>query len=642
MARAGDTVTLTYRADIRDLTKKLSSIEGLTAAEARKTVKALSKELKKAAAATAPATDGAKKYGTALVGVGKSSAGASVGVQALAQQLPDVLSQMQTGTPIFTIFSQQGLQVAQQMGLAQKAMAGVGAAAGPLAIAIAAVTTVAVVVANSIDEARDSTRLWREEMDRADASAQSLTTSSQALKSGTADVAGFIGELQLKTALLNGEIQQADVVAGELGGKLADELNPKLRSAGRAVGENENRIQKLNAALRSGKLGTEAYATAQAQLTEAKSIQPGLEENLAGLKEEYAQGRLAINAYTTALQNKADADSDTKDATADVTLGARLAAEAQRDLTTAIEAQRTAEIDVMADREALIAGYDEQIAAMDAIIAKYGESSVQAQASASAILAIEEAKANSLIEFDKKVADAAIKEGERVDREEKAREDERDREKAQKDALELRQFEADQQAKFAIAAIATDALVDLSGILLDAKIANIDTETKAGREQAMKFAKAQKAIAVSGAIANTALGLVKSVATLGPPVPPNWEGMAGFASAAAIGTTAIAGAAATPLPEFPTGGVVPETSMDHRAVGIQGGEAVLNRAAVDRLGAEGVNEINRGGGGTQVVAVNMYEHRVFDAFIADNLRRNGPLRRAIRDAGKSNGPRVRT
>ena len=642
MARAGDTVTLTYRADIRDLTKKLSSIEGITAAEARKSVQALSKELKKAGSATKPATAAAKQYGAAVTAAGKSSAGASVGVQALAQQFPDVLSQMQSGTPIFTIFSQQGLQVAQQMGLAQKAMAGVAGAAGPLAVAIAAVTTVALVVANSVHEARDATKLFREEMDRADASAQSLSSSVLALSSGTDDVAGFIGALQLKTALLNGDIQQSDILAGDLGGKLADELNPELRAAGMAVGENANRIQKLNGALRSGTLDVDGYADAQAQLTEAKATQPELEANLAALKEEYATGREAINAYTIAVQNKANADAGAKDDTKDATLAARQYAEAQRALTTAIHAQRAAEIEVMADRDQLIAGYDEQIADMDAIIAKYGESSVQAQASASAILAIEEAKANSLMEFDAKVTDAAIKQDDRRELERKAREDKQKREREDADAKELRQFESDQQSQFAMAQSSHDALMSLSNTLLDAKIANIDTETKAGREQAMKFAKAQKALAVTGAIANTALGLVKSVATLGPPVPPNFQGMAGFASAAAIGTTAIAGAAATPLPEFPTGGVVPETSMDHRAVGVQGGEAILNRAAVERLGSEGVDDINRGGGGTQVVAVNMYEHRVFDAFIADNLRRNGPLRRAIRDAGRSSGPRVRT
>lgn len=620
MARAGDTVTLTYRADIRDLTKKLGSIEGITAAEARKTVNALSKELKKATPAIAAAA--------------KSTGGATKATQALAAQLPDVFSQLQTGTPLFTIFSQQGLQVAQQLGLAQKATGSLAGSMGallpvlgPVAAAVA-VFGAGLLYANvQLDRAIEKqqaaakeTALTIDVYQRLDAA---LGVQTSVTEKQTASLATLRNEQEAHRAALMEELQAQESWIDNSSGVLAGLKG--MQAGWDWVTDAEGTQRALNTQL----------AQTDDRIKDIEDASRAAREEAEGLAAELA---LVLSGEAERANRKDVLKDDPKRRAA----AKKREAEAQRALNAALAAEHSALVSILPDREQLIAGYDDQIAAQQEVITKYGESSVQAQASASAILAIEEAKAHSLIEFDKKVADAAIKEGERVDREEKAREDERDREKAQKDALELRQFEADQQAKFAIAAIATDALVDLSGILLDAKIANIDTETKAGREQAMKFAKAQKAIAVSGAIANTALGLVKSVATLGPPVPPNWEGMAGFASAAAIGTTAIAGAAATPLPEFPTGGVVPETSMDHRAVGVQGGEAVLNRAAVDRLGAEGVNEINRGGGGTQVVAVNMYEHRVFDAFIADNMRRNGPLRRAIRDAGKSNGPRVRT
>ena len=618
MARAGDTVTLTYRADIRDLTKKLGSIEGITAAEARKTVKALSKELKKATPAIAAAA--------------KSTGGATKATQALAAQLPDVFSQLQTGTPLFTIFSQQGLQVAQQLGLAQKAAGGMAGSLGamlpvlgPVAAAVA-VFGAGLLYANvQLDRAIEkqqaaaqTTAMTVDVYERLNAVLGEQTSDTDKQTKAFADL---INEQQAHRTSLMAELQDQESWIDNSSGIL---VGLKGMQAGYDwVTDAEGTTNRLNGELEQNGVLIRAIESAA---RDAKEESEGLAAELALIASGGAEkaGRVEVKKSTLRAAAK------------------KREAEAQRALNEALAAEKGALLAVMPDRAQLLASYDDQVAAQEAIIAKYGESSVQAQASASAILAIEEAKANSLIEFDKKVADAAIKQDERVAREAKALEDKREREQKQADAKELSEFEADQQAKFAIAAIATDALVDLSGILLDAKIANIDTETKAGREQAMKFAKAQKAIAVSGAIANTALGLVKSVATLGPPVPPNWEGMAGFASAAAIGTTAIAGAAATPLPEFPTGGVVPETSMDHRAVGIQGGEAVLNRAAVDRLGAEGVNEINRGGGGTQVVAVNMYEHRVFDAFIADNLRRNGPLRRAIRDAGKSNGPRVRT
>ena len=56
------------------------------------------------------------------------------------------------------------------------------------------------------------------------------------------------------------------------------------------------------------------------------------------------------------------------------------------------------------------------------------------------------------------------------------------------------------------------------------------------------------------------------------------------------------------------------------------GEAILNRRAVEDLGEQTIDRINRGQStGSQVVVVPMYQHRVFDAFVVDNMASGGPL-----------------
>ena len=201
----------------------------------------------------------------------------------------------------------------------------------------------------------------------------------------------------------------------------------------------------------------------------------------------------------------------------------------------------------------------------------------------------------------------------------------------------IAQAEAEQKMKIDLAGMATDALLNMSDQLLERRINNLDLETKAGRRLARRAAKIQKGLAVTGAIANAALALVKSVATNGPPVPPNIAGIAGFASAAAIGATSIAGAAMTPLPEFPVGGIVPQMSVDHRAVGVQSGEAILNRQATEALGPEGVDALNNLGATPQpmVVAVPVYEHEVLEPAMDDFLAAGGgTLRKRIDDAAR--------
>lgn len=217
------------------------------------------------------------------------------GLQAVAQQMPDVVSQLSSGTDAMTVFTQQGLQVVQQTGLAQRAIAAMSGAAIPASAAVAGLATAVVIAANKFDEARDATRLYREALEETNIAATQLVASQLALAAGSDDVSGFVADLEIKTALLNGQLDNVYVTAGQLGNRLSDELEPSIRSAGMAIAENENQQQKLSEAIKSGTLGFDDYTHAVKRLEELKGARPELEQNLAALKEEAQRGREAIN-----------------------------------------------------------------------------------------------------------------------------------------------------------------------------------------------------------------------------------------------------------------------------------------------------------------------------------------------------------
>jgi len=316
---AAETVVLAYEANLDGLKKTLAEIPGMTKKEAQEAVRQLRKSFlaaekasKKAAKASSQAFSKSNKTFKETT---KATGQMQQGLQAVAQQMPDVVSQLSSGTDAMTVFTQQGLQVVQQTGLAQRAVAALSGAAIPASAAIGALATAAIIAANKFDEARDATRLYREALEETNIAARQLVASQLALAAGSDDVSGFVADLEIKTALLNGQLDNVHVTAGQLGNRLADELEPSLRAAGMAIAENENQQQKLSEAIKSGTLGFEDYNHAVTQLGELKGARPELEQNLAALKEEAQRGREAINSYTNATLAKADADEESKEAT---------------------------------------------------------------------------------------------------------------------------------------------------------------------------------------------------------------------------------------------------------------------------------------------------------------------------------------
>ena len=170
--------------------------------------------------------------------------------------------------------------------------------------------------------------------------------------------------------------------------------------------------------------------------------------------------------------------------------------------------------------------------------------------------------------------------------------------------------------------------------LASARIESMGEVQAAGADEAKRMFKIQKGLAMVGVAIDGAQAVIKAFAQFGP--PPSPLGIAAAAAAGIATTASLATIASQQINtvELPTGGIIP--SIDHQLISAQPGEAVLNRAAVDRLGPSGVDALNNGHAApAQIVITQQYEHRVFDVFVSDNLAEGGPLAAAL---NKRSGP----
>ena len=165
------------------------------------------------------------------------------------------------------------------------------------------------------------------------------------------------------------------------------------------------------------------------------------------------------------------------------------------------------------------------------------------------------------------------------------------------------------------------------------KQAQIEERFNAERAAKMtQLFKLQQGAAIAGAIIN---GAQAAVAALAPP-PVGFGpqiGMAMIPILAGIAATEVA-LIANQKPSFHQGGMI--GGQGDQMITAQGGEAVLNKAAVAGLGGQsGVDSLNAGGAAGGAVVVQMvYKQRVLDELLVDNLAKGGPLRRAINDSSR--------
>lgn len=392
---------------------------------------------------------------------------------------------------------------------------------------------------------------------------------------GDAMIDGLMGPIDLVVSGLAGMVKALALVAEAAG---QDELAGKLTDATTAMAQLRKQISTA---------GLLEAASLTIDLADSTGNYSARARELIGSLEELDATQTSVKASTQDLSAEIDAITEKSLASFRKALEAEQKALQQVAAigTAARKSQLTAE-------QALQREYADQLLAIHALSTAHQDNLAIQDEAAAARLALEKeyfAELGALRD-----ADAAKEQA----------------------AIEARRNDSAALAK---------SLIQTGDMLTQARLENIDTTTEAGKTEASRMFATQKALAIVTALIDGALATSKAFAQFGP--PPSPAGIAAAAAAAAQTSAAVALIAAQ-KPEFPMGGIVP--SMDHQLISAQPGEAVLNRQAVNRLGPSGIDALNNGRASVgEVVVVNRYEHRIFDAFMADHLAQGGPLSNAL-------------
>ena len=204
-----------------------------------------------------------------------------------------------------------GLNVAEiGLGLFSKGSVTALAALSGIAVAAAAATTAYSVWANATHDARlEQERLDAAVRDTA-ASMTALNSAAKAMGQVQSTTSGLIGDLQIQTALLRGEISQADVAAGKLGSTLADDTRASVLALGQALEGTKARTELLIRAVNADGVSAAEATAIGAQIQASKAAEEAIGAQLDAAKRLQDEGRAAIDAYTQAIRDKEQADKD--------------------------------------------------------------------------------------------------------------------------------------------------------------------------------------------------------------------------------------------------------------------------------------------------------------------------------------------
>jgi uncharacterized protein YciW len=392
---------------------------------------------------------------------------------------------------------------------------------------------------------------------------------------GDAMIDGLMGPIDLVVAGLAGMVKALALVAEAAG---QDELAGKLTDATTAMAQLRKQLTTA---------GLLEAASLTIDLADSTGNYTDRARELIGTLDELDTTQKSVQTSTKDLD--AEIEALTQGSLASFTKALDAEQKALEQVAAIGTAARASQLDA---EQKLTTEYGNQLAALLALSEAYPEN-----------LAIQQEAAESRLALETQYNDAVQAMGQETAKQERA--------------AQLGRVEDALSAASMLANVAHD--------LTDVRIENMKELDAAGRAELERMFRVQKAISIAGVVIDGAAATMKAFAQFGP--PPSPVGIASAALVAAATGIQIAKIAAQ-QPEFPMGGIVP--SIDHQLISAQPGEAVLNREAVNRLGPSGIDALNNGRAGVgEVVVVNRYEHRIFDAFMADHLAQGGPLVNAL-------------
>lgn len=626
-----ETVELTFKANMRNLTKQLADLPDVTTKEAQRMVIALEKEMQRATRASKAAVKATQRESIAASRAAAKAA--SDAAREFDGQVGDVRRAAATlfgdGVNQIDDYTTAMGSIGPVAKAAVKAIGPVGLTAGAAAIGItaygAAVGAAAYAVVSLV------------------AGADDLIEANKHL----AEIEGFkFDPDEVKHVLAaNAAMDSLSSITGQIGAKMGSEFAPAVERGTRLL-------------LALGLMGLDAMndvAEGTSLLTEVANrainlaMNPLHETMLTlmesgaglflltgrkipdGLQEMIDRGRDSVkwvdglDSAFTGVESSLGEYGDRVDAIIDATVK-----KTEADKATAAATHQVAE------------AYDTAAAAADRYAERLAKTKEQTTALQGIMAMATAAQADELTERDKLWRDAAAQQLE-VDRlageagvlgAEAAATAKREIE--ERLARDLATQEATQQAEVAAAQATAQAKLDAElGAASDAlniiqqtnaatqEMADLafarfiqqkGAETEEGKKAALLQFRVKKLSAIKEALIAGGLATMQGIAQFGP--PPSPFGIAAIAAAAVTTTASVATIAAQSPPSFHTGGLAP----DEMQATLRKNEAVLTRQAV-----ETVNQLNSGdsslgaaSGGVQFV--QMYGHKVLDVQTKDAMR----------------------
>lgn len=323
------------RAEFKSLPKSTDDETKKAVSLALKNLSKLEKGAAKSASSTASAVaPGAAKAADALKGLDESA-------KALGETAGDTDSSLKAVAGAVGLISPQAETALSSIGDLAGGLEGVvkgaglaGVSLGGIALAaagIAAVATAVYLVWDATEDARAKTREWEEALADVTLATRTLASAKDAVAKGADDIAGFVGDLQIQTALLRGEIDETDVKLGELGSRLADDLAGDLAEANKALGEQSKQLQILYTAQSDASLSTKELTENELAIQKAQANYDAIEGKITLLEEQRITANATLQEYGVALRETAAKEEAAKQATKDRTVATREATEEIKD-----------------------------------------------------------------------------------------------------------------------------------------------------------------------------------------------------------------------------------------------------------------------------------------------------------------------
>lgn len=605
--------SVTYKADIKDLRKKLESVSDITRAEARKMVTDLNKSYKQMERST-------KSAGVAMAHTSKASRDLSRATQSVAMQLPDVASQLAAGTPPMQVFTQQGLQVVQSN------MHSLQRVAERFGLSMASIGPIMMGILPAVALAGAAYVVFSRQLEAAEASAAKAAKHAGAL--GKAH-----GQLEKQMADVSAELDLVTGVTDRY--SLAQE---RRDTATRKAADSERQAAK---AIRESALAELSAARGKDEIT---AKQAKLDQAL--IQYDRIMGGVA-KREKDALQSSADIiEVQRERAESEEFLRKRAASRAKDE---AAQAKAAAELLAMEKERAAASKQLAQIQASSSLAVLSGEERLteelqrqlerinQLERTSKDADAASAARKAAAIQYEQQIGDLRARKSQQAAEEERRRiqETERARQVAMAQSLDMASSVAGamsfgwgraHEVMLEDAVRLQDYQMEAGEHLTKRQNRQLSKRIEDQKRAARNAFDVQQAAAASQAAVQTALAVATALGSA--PWPASLIPAAGALAAGVAQQQAIA----RQRPTFHRGGGV-DLAPDELTATVRRSEFVLNPTGRDMVGDGALHRANAGqsSGTTQnVIAVSVYKHtRQVDRWKRDGLSSGDPISRAI-------------